>query len=686
MRIPPSKGVMSCNNNLILIPSDMENRENIKKKLEEDGLFTVKGQLNSSWLNYKSKKFNLDFLEGDSLQEKIYLLYNPRTFCRVCGKSTPFRSFRKGYYAVCSRECQSILSSKGGKKSSCGSEEAKKKRKETCLRKYGCENPSQNEKVKKKRENTNIKRYGVSNVFESDDIKERIRESSLDRYGTERACQSDLIKKKIRETNIRKYGGTGFESIELREKIRQTNVERFGTENPLADEGVKNRKKDTFLKKYGVDNPAKSDRVKEKARSTCHDRYGKDYFFSTMEFRDKSRESCMERYGVSHPSKYAPIRKKMLSKKGMTSPEKKMREFLDNRGIEFEYQYECNGKCFDFAVFRDGELSILIEIDGEYNHGLISDYDDFLVKGYNDCERFSKVPEGVKFIVCDSLNIEKSFSEILRVFDIDYELWVRGILDSLPMEFPYPSYDEDRMRRDYLKLCSYDNMKNGSRLADSSIRHFHRSIWSSNVKGYPSPVQAWNDRGLLEKCVRNRFIYSSSLSSQSVVNGFNVCKLAPKVSVFSASMAKRLVETYLSDYDSVFDPFSGFSGRMLGTCACGKKYIGQDVNESHVKESNEIIDFLNLDASVTCRDVLDSGGEYECLFTCPPYGDKEIWGSESVFRSCDEWIDECLQRFKCGAYLFVVDSTSSYSDSIIEEIGIPYHFGNSREKVICIRK
>ena len=65
---------------------------------------------------------------------------------------------------------------------------------------------------------------------------------------------------------------------------------------------------------------------------------------------------------------------------------------------------------------------------------------------------------------------------------------------------------------------------------------------------------------------------------------------------------------------------------VLGTCALDKQYIGQDINEQHIKESNEIIGFLGLQdlAAVRQEDILQSNGIYDCLFTCLPYEDKEI--------------------------------------------------------------
>jgi len=281
---------------------------------------------------------------------------------------------------------------------------------------------------------------------------------------------------------------------------------------------------------------------------------------------------------------------------------------------------------------------------------------------------------------------------VTKAFDIDYEEWIAGVIASLPKEFPYPTYDDVRLAKDWKKLQAFTFNKD-SRLGASLIRRFHRSIWSARVRGLPSPKEAWNDKRLLEKCVRNRFIYSSSLSSHAIANGFNVCKLAPKVSVFNPALAKHLVERYLMDFNEVFDPFSGFSGRMLGTCALGKRYVGRDLDPEHVEESNEIIEFLNskadasIDAEISLADVLVSPKEtHECLFTCPPYSDKESWGKKTRTASCDEWIDICLEKFSCKTYLFVVDDTKKYADRVVYEIKNRSYLGENTEKVVLIER
>ena len=513
-------------------------------------------------------------------------------------------------------------------------------------------------------------------------------------------CSSLLTVSKGKATKERIYGNPNYNNLE---KHKQTCLERYGKEDytnhskseetKLAKYGDPNycnplKNKQTCLERYGVESVTYLQSMKDKSKATSILKYGVDHPMKSKVVKENFKSSMMKYYGVEFPSQNREIHKKILSSQKMTSPEKKINEFLSNNGFEYQYQYECNGKCFDFAIFKDNELSILVEVDGEYFHGLLSDCDGKLVRGDKDCERFSKCPEGVKLIVCDSFKVEDCFSEILRVFDIDYEKWIQEIVDSLPKEFPYYEYSEERMRKDYEKLCTYRDIKKNSRLGDSIISNFHRSIYDAHISTKPSPKEAWNNRELLEKCVRNRFIYSSNLSSHSILQGFNVCKIAPKVSVFSAPLARRLIQTYLDKYNQIFDPFSGFSGRMLGACSLDKSYIGQDINVSHIKESKQIAEFLELkNVSLKVQNVLeDTKKEYECLFTCPPYGGKEHWNikNDLIEKTCDEWIDECLNRFKCKTYLFVVDETEKYKDYIVEEISNNSHFGNNKEYVIKI--
>ena len=271
----------------------------------------------------------------------------------------------------------------------------------------------------------------------------------------------------------------------------------------------------------------------------------------------------------------------------------------------------------------------------------------------------------------------------------DLEERIKNIREGLPAEFPYPHYSNSQLKEDYENLVNKD-YKSGQKFGAYIANEFHRSIWKASVKGKKSPFEAWHDEGLMTKLIRNRLIYSSSpeITPEVLRRGFSPSRIAPRVSLFNPALAKYLISKYLSEYGVIFDPFSGFSGRLLGACSLGKKYVGSDIDEDHVKESQSIIDYFGLEGTVEVKDVLESSGAYPCLFTCPPYGDKERWNEKNdlVEKSCDEWIQECMQRFDCERYLFVVDRTEYFKDNIVEEIDNSSHLGKGREYVVLIRK
>lgn len=473
-----------------------------------------------------------------------------------------------------------------------------------------------------------------------------------------------------KKTNLAKYGTTcSLHCPENTAKKIDSIRQRFTEETGITDQSVLET----------ITNVSQLPSVKQQVHETYLNMDPDDK--ATMV--SKRMATKLEKYGDPTYTN----RQKAFQHRKWTKPESKLAKFLENRKFNFIHNYDCQGKNFDFAIFDGDKLVVLIEVDGLLYHGLMSDPDGKHVHGENDCRRFTCVPEGVKFIVCDENRVEECFAELMRVFDMDYEAWITELINSLPKEFPYPTYSDARLQTDWNHLLAYTGYNKNMHIGNSIVAHFHPSIWDSRVGNHLSPAACWKDRAKLEQVVRNRAIYKSTISSQQVANGFNVSKIAPKVSVFKPSLAKYLISEYLPDASVIFDPFSGFSGRMLGACALGKTYIGQDISDVHVDESNRIIQYLGLTtATVTCNDIFESSGEYDALFTCSPYRLKEHWNVRETDLNCDQWIDVCLNRFKCNRYLFVVDETEKYTDHIVYDIDNISHFSQNKEHVILITR
>jgi very-short-patch-repair endonuclease len=132
-----------------------------------------------------------------------------------------------------------------------------------------------------------------------------------------------------------------------------------------------------------------------------------------------SMQIYFNKTGFENPSQNPEVRKKVFSKQGMSLPEKKINSFLESRNFNFKYNSQLNdkGKFWDFIIFKNNEPKIIIEIDGEFVHGLLQDGNSSLVNGIKDAERFQNIDEEIIYLQCDSKKIENLYEEILRVFE-----------------------------------------------------------------------------------------------------------------------------------------------------------------------------------------------------------------------------------------------------------------------------
>ena len=76
----------------------------------------------------------------------------------------------------------------------------------TNLKKFGCENPSQNDQIKQKKINTCLKNNGYEYIFQSEKFKQNIKEYNLKKFGCENPSQNDQIKQKKINTCLKNNG------------------------------------------------------------------------------------------------------------------------------------------------------------------------------------------------------------------------------------------------------------------------------------------------------------------------------------------------------------------------------------------------------------------------------------------------------------------------------------------------
>lgn len=211
--------------------------------------------------------------------------------CSECGKKTKFRHLGMGYQKFCSCKCRSH------------SGKVKDKIKQTCLERYGVENPFQSLEVQEKIKSTCLEKYGVTLPRQAREIDEKIKQTCLERYGVECTFQSPEIQEKTRQVCLEKYG-TKYPSQlpEVQNKTKEMFLEKYGVESSNQVSEIKEKKEQACIKRLGVRNPSQAIKVKQRKKETLLEHYGVESPLQSEQIQAKFRNTCLERYGVSHPS------------------------------------------------------------------------------------------------------------------------------------------------------------------------------------------------------------------------------------------------------------------------------------------------------------------------------------------------------------------------------------------------
>ncbi len=236
-----------------------------------------------------------------------------RLKCDYCGLIFVRRKIKRDTnrdYHFDKPECRYASMKKGGI--------LNKKLRETNIKNYGVEYPSQNKDIKEKCVKTWIKSRGVDNPAKCENVKRKTEKTCLKRFKNKHAIASECVRKKTAETLRKRYG--------------------------VINASQADRTKETFVKtsirKYGVSNPMKSESVRSK-----------------LDYKDIWRKS--------HKTK----------KKNGTYARSKIEDYFfeflkSNVDVLVERSVPVNGWEIDFYLPR---LKIYIQFDGIYWHGLDRD-------------------------------------------------------------------------------------------------------------------------------------------------------------------------------------------------------------------------------------------------------------------------------------------------------------------------
>jgi hypothetical protein len=140
--------------------------------------------------------------------------------CKQCGKPVGLRGTH-GYKQFCCVKCNSIYTS--------NSEEIKEKKRQTCKKVFGAENPMQNNDIKKKSLENKLEK----NNFDLSGIYLKAQDTCFKKYGYRSYSQTPESKARAIERCLRKYGKPSlFQVQEFKDYCKEYFLENFGVENP----------------------------------------------------------------------------------------------------------------------------------------------------------------------------------------------------------------------------------------------------------------------------------------------------------------------------------------------------------------------------------------------------------------------------------------------------------------------
>jgi len=207
--------------------------------------------------------------ELSTLHERMYVYIHDikePVKCECGNPVTYTENMNKGYKEFCSSKCSN------------NSPKTKEKKKKTCFKNFGVDNPLQSSINQEKMKKTCFERYGVENPSQSEENKEKIKKTNLERYGVENPSQVENFQEKKKKTCFENFGVYNpMHSEENKEKNRKTNLERIGVENVFQSEYYQEKIKKTNLERYGVEYPSQSKDVQDKRNKTIFERYGVEH-------------------------------------------------------------------------------------------------------------------------------------------------------------------------------------------------------------------------------------------------------------------------------------------------------------------------------------------------------------------------------------------------------------------------
>jgi len=290
------------------------------------------------------------------------------------------------------------------------------------------------------------------------------------------------------------------------------------------------------------------------------------------------------------------------------------------------------------------------------------DYEKAIERYKRDNSDFdlSKLPAGERYANFDDKNKKDSVNTVFEHYR--------------KSGFPYFNLDEESLNISFERILNWKKLhlysQDGKTIkynpnSVNMIWNFQKHIFDISARGFPTPIQIFNDDHLLKSAI------DSCLTNVGVCSHENIRAFLKELSGNNGSdhitpSTAKAVYTYFDRPLSVLDFSAGFGGRLLGAMASEnvKRYVGIDPLKQTCDGLNVLYEkFKDLSyPSVSIVNglpeaVLDSINEtFDLVFTSPPFFDKEIYSKDNG-QSCIKYYD--YKDWLNNWLMVVVDKSTS---------------------------
>ena len=386
--------------------------------------------------------------------------------------------------------------------------------------------------------------------------------------------------------------------------------------------------------------------------------------------------------------------------------ELKFRELFHEYHLDDTYRYVYEDKQerdgyshqWDYGIYskEDDQLVMLVDIDATAFHGDYREYDANNLGAHSDFTRQKTIPDHMRATVLRANRILYDFSDMVKELQLPYDAFVEERMKQMRFNgFPFPEYRNVELRRSYEDLCNFpgkygtlsDYTKN-AQVGMWLVHHFHPSIYRSHVVGKPSPYEAVQDDAQLRELVENHTLFRNNNDLNKLLQGFDCCEEVPKIHVFSPNHARILIQRYLSEFSTIYDPMCEFSSTLLGTVSLGKRFIGLHYSDVLINESNRLIRWLQSyypETNAILQQAIRTQAleDVSCMLTRFPGSQQCIFEQSPMNTSPDAFIRQFMKASSCKRYVFVVPSTEEFRDCVADTI-VDRHDPDWKELVVVI--